>query len=107
MDELTNILHSLKCSAWVKDKNLIDYMPDEVETWFLDSQDSDIILNWCRQSGKTRSASFKIAHKAKFQPRSVQLLVSVTQRQAGILQKRVAEALREEVRGEWTEQGEF
>jgi len=106
-DELVTILHSLKCSAWVKDMHLPDYDPDPVEEWFLDSQDTDIMLNWCRQSGKTRSTSFKVAHKAKFMPNSVHLLISVTQRQAGILQRRVASALRDDAKGEWKMQGEF
>jgi len=106
-DELVTILHSLKCSAWVKDMRLPDYGPHAVEEWFLDSQDTDIMLNWCRQSGKTRSSSFKVAHKAKFMPNSVHLLISVTQRQAGILQRRVASALRDDAKSDWNQEGEF
>lgn len=68
-------------------------VPDEYQIAILDSQDMDILLLWCRQSGKTLCDSVLVAHTATYKPRSLSLIVSATQRQAGILQRRVQHLL--------------
>jgi hypothetical protein len=67
--------------------------PDTFQTDILDGDHSDMLLLWCRQSGKTRIAGVIVAHTATYKPQSLSLIVSATQRQAGILQKRVQHTL--------------
>ena len=67
----------------------LEFFPDAYQTEFLDNQSQESILNWCRQSGKTISAAILVGHRARYKPKSLSLIISATQRQAGILQKRV------------------
>lgn len=78
--------------------------PDDFQAKYLASSDDEIILLWSRQIGKTTTSAWKVTHRAVFVPKSLSLIVSATQRQAGILQRRVTESLRTINRGEkWRE----
>lgn len=79
----------------------LGYRPDTYQTDILDSQETDILLNWCRQSGKTETAATRVAHTAIYKPGTLSLIVSATQRQAGILQSRVQRAIQGESRHGW------
>ena len=92
----TNYLHELLLasspSVWAREK--LDFQADVNQKAFLDSQTMDEILCWSRQTGKTQSCGVRIAHGAIYRPGSLQLVVSASQRQAGILQRRVIDAMR-------------
>ncbi len=71
--------------SWVRD--IQEKEPDDFQIQFLEAQDMEIMLLWGRQTGKTEMAAFQATHKARYEPGSVILVVSSTQRQAGILQR--------------------
>ena len=77
--------------AWVHDVQKIE--PDDFQIQFLEARDMEIILLWARQTGKTDMAALKASHKARYEPGSLSLVVSATQRQAGILQRRANHAM--------------
>jgi len=99
-------LYKTSPMLWAHEK--LGFRSDEKQSEFLDCQRSDIILNWCRQSGKTSCSGIKAANFAIFQdPPNLSLIVSATQRQAGILQKVVLRALQANLKGGrgWRETG--
>lgn len=98
---LLSELYADSPTLWARDR--LSFIPDPLQQQFLDCQDLDIILNWCRQSGKTTCGAIKVAHAAKFHDNHLSLIVSSTQRQAGILQRRVLNCLRQEARKGWRE----
>ncbi len=72
--------------AWIHDIQKIE--PDDFQVQFLEAKDMEILLLWSRQTGKTDMAAFKACHKSRYEPGSLSLIASATQRQAGILQRR-------------------
>ena len=70
-------------------KDVLGWIPDKFQIDALDADTQEKILNWCRQTGKTSVASILVSHQARFKKKSLSLIISATQRQAGILQKRV------------------
>lgn len=66
----------------------LNFQCDAKQKEFLDCTAPDMILNWCRQSGKTTNAAIKVVHGAKYHNNFLALIISATQRQAGILQQR-------------------
>jgi hypothetical protein len=93
MDQfLRGAWNTAKVSAWARDR--LGFDADKEQTRFLDSEAMDEILLWARQVGKTQIMGIRISHTAIMEPGSLQLVVSASQRQAGILQKRVLNSMR-------------
>jgi len=88
---IRGVSHYLFPSLWAHD--VLDFDADEVQTEFINSQASDIIINCTRQWGKTTTAGIKAAHRARFVRESEILVVSATQRQAAILEAKAQWAL--------------
>ena len=65
------------------------HIPDGWQNTVLTSEEPEILLNCCRQSGKTEIAATKASHKARYKKKSLSIVISATQRQAGVLQGRV------------------
>lgn len=68
--------------------------PDPVQSAVLTSPHPRLILNCCRQWGKTTVTSIKAAHHALFQPGSTVLIASPTERQSTYLVNKCAAHLR-------------
>ena len=95
---LKNLSLSLNESIYAEDPcawmpAVTTHIPDEWQKTVLTSEELEIILNCCRQSGKTEIAAVKAAHTARFKKRSLTVIVSATLNQAGILKRRVKMAL--------------
>jgi hypothetical protein len=72
----------------------LDFAPDQWQTEILRSQDKRIILNCCRQAGKSTVASILSLHRILFYPSSLILLVSPSLRQSAELFRRVTDFLK-------------
>jgi hypothetical protein len=83
--------------VWAAD--CLGFKADGYQREFLDSEADSIILLWSRQLGKSSCAGIKAAHHARFSRKSQTLIISATQRQAGILQKMVLRALEDMAKG--------
>lgn len=88
---LRGYVHRWCPSVWAAD--VLSFIADPVQAEFIDSEATDIIINCTRQWGKTTTAGIKAAHKARFVKESEILVVSATQRQAGILEAKAQWAL--------------
>ncbi len=66
--------------------------PDAWQRDFLLSADRQILLNCCRQSGKSTTTSALALHTALFNPSSLVLLLSPTQRQSGEIFRKVMQS---------------
>jgi hypothetical protein len=88
---LRGVSHYLFPSLWAHD--ILGFDCDDIQAQFVNSEDSDIIINCTRQWGKTTTAGIKAAHKARFKAESEILVVSATQRQAAILEAKAQWAL--------------
>jgi len=84
-------IYSNDPAYWME--QIIGEKPDLWQKTVLELQRLEILLNCCRQSGKTEIVAAKAAHTARFREESLAVVVSATQRQAGILQRRVARFL--------------
>jgi hypothetical protein len=66
-------------------REILRLEPDENQQKVLAAQDSNILLNCCRQWGKSFTAAIKAAHHAIYRPGSTILVLSRTLHQAGEL----------------------
>jgi len=66
--------------------------PDPWQQQFLLCADRQVLLNCCRQSGKSTATAARALHTALFAPGSLVLLLSPTQRQSGELFRKVRDA---------------
>jgi hypothetical protein len=66
--------------------------PDPWQAMVLTSDDPRIILNCCRQSGKSQTTAIKALHVGLYQPKSLILLLSRSLRQSGELARKVFSA---------------
>jgi hypothetical protein len=66
--------------------------PDPWQATVLKSDDPRIILNCCRQSGKSQTTAIKALHIGLYQPKSLILLLSRSLRQSGELARKVFSA---------------
>jgi hypothetical protein len=66
--------------------------PDPWQRQFLLCADRQVLLNCCRQSGKSTATAARALHTALFRPRSLVLLLSPTQRQSAELFRKVRDA---------------
>jgi hypothetical protein len=82
--------------ALVSDPSLIltaqGLFPDPWQREFLFCADRQVLLNCCRQSGKSTATAARALHLALFAPRSLVLLLSPTQRQSLELFRKVRDA---------------
>lgn len=69
-------------------RDVCKWIPDPVQATILTTQAPEVLLLCCRQWGKTTTFAIKADHHTIFRPNSLALVVSATQRQAGILQSR-------------------
>lgn len=69
----------------------LDFAPDQWQTEILRSQDKRIILNCCRQAGKSTIAAILSLHRVLFYPLSLILLVSPSLRQSAELFRKVTD----------------
>jgi hypothetical protein len=85
-----------RCLALALDPSLIlraqGLAPDPWQRDFLLCADRQVLLNCCRQSGKSTTTAARALHEALFRPRSLVLLLSPTQRQSAELFRKVRDA---------------
>jgi hypothetical protein len=85
-----------RCLALALDPSLIlraqGLDPDPWQRDFLLCADRQVLLNCCRQSGKSTTTAARALHEALFRPRSLVLLLSPTQRQSAELFRKVRDA---------------
>jgi hypothetical protein len=67
-------------------------VPDPWQREFLLCADRQVLLNCCRQSGKSTATAARALHTALYAPRSLVLLLSPTQRQSAELFRKVRDA---------------
>jgi hypothetical protein len=67
-------------------------VPDPWQCEFLRCADRRVLLNCCRQSGKSTATAAHALHTALFRPRALVLLLSPTQRQSDELFRKVRDA---------------
>lgn len=97
--QVLQIAKALEEQAWRDDPVLWarDVQMFEPEIWqaqLLRTHTKEVIINCCRQSGKTRMAGTKAAHYARYHPGSTSIIASRTERQAKLVQRWVADATR-------------
>jgi hypothetical protein len=71
----------------------LGFQPDPWQEDVLLSQENRVLLNCCRQSGKSTTAAILALHRALYVPRSLVLLISRSLRQSGELFKKVQDFL--------------
>lgn len=96
-DQLLPVAQALDEADYAADpvrwaREVQDFEPDPWQAQFLRSNSLDIILNCSRQTGKTRLAGTKAAHRARYFPGSIVIIASHTQKQATFVQRWVAES---------------
>lgn len=69
----------------------LGFVPDRWQQRFLRSPSRGVLLNVCRQAGKSTTAAVLALHTARYRPRALILLVSPSSRQSGELFKKVVE----------------
>jgi len=74
-------------------RHRLGWQPDPWQEQVLQSQGKRILLNCCRQSGKSTTAAVLALHRALYVRRSLVLLVSRSLRQSGELFKKVQDLL--------------
>jgi hypothetical protein len=70
------------------------YIPDRWQRQFLRSTASRVLLNCCRQSGKSTSTATLALHTAIYQPKSLTMLLSPGERQSKELLRKVTDQYR-------------
>ena len=88
-----NTAHHLDPVLFAKDN--FNFQADAWQADVLRSSDKKIILNCCRQSGKSTITAIMATHRAIFFPGSLILVVSPSQRQSGELFKKVSQLIGE------------
>lgn len=66
MSAAASMLHAHDPALWVQDVLGVD--PDPWQSDFMTANDPRIILNCCRQAGKSTCVGWRVAHKARFKP---------------------------------------
>ena len=77
---LKDVAYSLDAVLWAKEA--LDFSPDGWQADLLRSPERRILLNCCRQSGKSTTAAILALHTALFRPGSLILMVSPSLRQS-------------------------
>jgi hypothetical protein len=89
MDPALSVALSLDPSLILRAQGLD---PDPWQRQFLLCADRQVLLNCCRQSGKSTATAARALHTALFLPRSLVLLLSPTQRQSAELFRKLRDA---------------
>lgn len=92
MELLKNFYHQTNPVEWAKDN--FDFIADEWQEKVLMSEDSHIILNCARQTGKSTVSGILALHQAIFYPNSLILIVSPSQRQSSEVFKKVTSLIK-------------
>jgi len=99
------LLYEADCAMFAEEKLGLDLHEQRIRH-FLNTRADEVILLWSRQAGKTTGSAAKVTHRAVFSPGTLSLIVSATQRQAGILQGRVTKFMHQLRRdGRWVKTG--
>jgi len=77
---LKDVAYSLDAVLWAKED--LDFAPDNWQADLLRSSDKRVLLNCCRQSGKSTTAAILALHTALYRPGSLILMVSPSLRQS-------------------------
>jgi len=85
-------LYAHSPSLFAKEQLFLDVDSKQVE--YLDTKAEEVLLLWCRQSGKTTSSAAKAVHHTSFQEDALALIASASQKQAAILQTRALNMIR-------------
>lgn len=85
--------YEFDCAAFCRGRLGLEMADPRIER-FLTSDSPELLALFSRQVGKTTGAAGKVSHQAIFKPGTLSLIVSATQRQAAILQRRVLGFLR-------------
>lgn len=88
----TDLAHALDRALWARDA--LAFEPDPWQERVLRWAGQRLLLNCCRQSGKSTVAALLALHEALYSPGSLALLVSPSLRQSGELFRKVRDALR-------------
>lgn len=91
-DLLKDFAHGLDAVAFAQDR--LNFICDEWQVKLLRSAKDQIILNVCRQGGKSTSVAVLALHTALYVPGSLTLLVSPSQRQSRELFSKIIDFLR-------------
>ena len=71
--------------------NRIAFKPDQWQSDVLQANEKRLILNCCRQSGKSSVTSILATHRAMFQPKSLTLVASPSERQSAETLRKIRE----------------
>jgi hypothetical protein len=74
-------------------RNKLGFQPDRWQEQVLQSESKRLLLNCCRQSGKSTTSALLSLHQALFFPRSLILLISPSLRQSSELFRKVTDLL--------------
>jgi hypothetical protein len=88
----SDLAHALDAAAFAEDR--LGFRPDPWQRRVLRSTSQQILLNCCRQSGKSTTTSILALHTALYNPGALILLISPTQRQSKELFAKVVLFLR-------------
>jgi hypothetical protein len=88
----SSLRYAIDPVAWTRE--CLHFDPDPPQARVLESQ-NNLLLNACRQFGKSTTSGAKALHRAIFFPRSLILLLSPTIRQSGELYRKVTDFMGE------------
>lgn len=88
----SDLVHALDAAAFAEER--LGFFPDPWQARLLRSQSQQVILNCCRQSGKSTATAILALHTAMYQPEALVLLVSPSLRQSKELFTKVVGFLR-------------
>jgi hypothetical protein len=88
----SDLAHALDAAAFAEDR--LGFRPDPWQRMVLRSTSQQILLNCCRQSGKSKTTAILALHQALYSPGALILLISPTQRQSKELFAKVVLFLR-------------
>ena len=82
---------ALDPATWAREA--VGFRPDACQERILGWEGQRLILNWCRQSGKSTTTAVLALHRALYRPDSLILLVSPSMRQSGELFRKVTDMM--------------
>jgi Terminase large subunit, T4likevirus-type, N-terminal len=92
-DLALELRHGLDIVAWCRE--CVRFRPDPWQERVLSTDAPQVLLNICRQGGKSTICALRAAHMAIYRPGTLTLLISRGQRQAGEIYQKVASVFRQ------------